>query len=283
MNRIIINGLTNALKFCKTGPILMSLFSSENQNVILRVKDAGTGFDESTLPRLLEPFTKDDWHTPGAGLGLHITQNLVHSLGGKLRIKSKLGEGTLFEVITPCRLDPVEPCDIVREVIQASGQESRSTSDSISDHTYQLNLNDTTSGGSSIKILVVDDNTLCRRILIKGLKKGETPIETCEAADGQAALDCFPSFQPDLVLTDVSMPVMDGITSAELMRSVSAERKMKDCKIYAITGLGSMDPRLKKVALNGSAALDGWLVKGKDDLKVISRIVAEVYKEKVQL
>jgi CheY-like chemotaxis protein len=93
-------------------------------------------------------------------------------------------------------------------------------------------------------------------------------------------LDYFPTFNPDLVLTDVSMPIMDGITSAELMRTVSAERKMKECKIYAITGLGSTDPRLKTVALNGTAALDGWLVKGKDDLKVISRIVEDVYEEK---
>jgi CheY-like chemotaxis protein len=261
----------------------MSLFSSEGQNVIIRVKDAGSGFDESTLPHLLEPFTKDDWHTPGAGLGLHITQNLVQSLGGKLRIQSKVGQGTLFEVTTPCSLNHMEPGEIVTEVIQASKPDTNITTDSISDCTSQLALNDGTPSSSSIRILVVDDNTLCRRILVKGLKKGETPIETCEAADGQAALDRFPTFRPDLVLTDVSMPIMDGITSAELMRSVSAERKMKECKIYAITGLGSMDPRLTKVALNGSAALDGWLVKGKDDLKVISRIVAEVYKEKFQI
>lgn len=257
----------------------MSLLSSGNETVVMRVKDTGTGFDESTLPRLLEPFTKDDWHTPGAGLGLHITQNLVHSLGGKLRLTSQIGVGTLFEVTVPCRLTHLSSTSTptVREIIRPSTPTSVPMSSTINTSSSST----TTSGStSSIKILVVDDNALCRRILVKGLKKGKTPIETCEAADGQAALDCFPNFNPDLVLTDVSMPIMDGITSAELMRSVSAEKKMKECKIYAITGLGSTDPRLKTVALDGVAALDGWLVKGKDDLKVISRIVEDVFEEK---
>jgi CheY-like chemotaxis protein len=130
-----------------------------------------------------------------------------------------------------------------------------------------------------LKILVVDDNTLCRRILVKGLRKSATPVEIREAADGQAALEAYIDFAPDLVLTDVSMPVMDGVTSAQLMRIAARERQWPDCKIYAITGLGSADPRLKSVALHGTAALDGWLVKGHDDLSVICRIVAEVWKE----
>lgn len=274
--RIIINGLTNALKFCKSGPITMSLLSSGNENIVMRVKDAGTGFDEATLPRLLEPFTKDDWHTPGAGLGLHITQNLVHSLGGTLRLTSQVGAGTLFEVTVPCRLDHRRaPHSTIPETLRRSSitpiPKTLATSPS----------QQAEASSSALKILVVDDNALCRRILVKGLKKGKTPIETCEAADGQAALDRFPDFDPDLVLTDVSMPIMDGVTSAGLMRTVSSERKMRACKIYAITGLGSTDPRLKTVALNGTAALDGWLVKGKDDLKVISRIVEEVYEERI--
>lgn len=259
----------------------MSLSSSGNENIVMGVKDAGTGFDEATLPRLLEPFTKDDWHTPGAGLGLHITQNLVQSLGGKLRLTSRIGVGTLFEVTVPCRLNHQRPSkSVIREIIRASipaPAAPASVSTALEPPSPKSSDPPST---SSLRILVVDDNALCRRILVKGLKKGKTPIETCEAADGQAALDCFPTFNPDLVLTDVSMPIMDGVTSAELMRSVSAERKMKECKIYAITGLGSTDPRLKTVALNGIAALDGWLVKGKDDLKVISRIVEDVYEEK---
>jgi len=258
----------------------MSLLSSGTDNVVMRVKDAGTGFDETTLPRLLEPFTKDDWHTPGAGLGLHITQNLVHSLGGKLRLTSQIGVGTLFEVTVPCHLDHAASGvshQTIRETLRPSIPIPIPTSDAAD---KSSSTPENTASSSSLKIMVVDDNALCRRILVKGLKKGKTPIETCEAADGQAALDLFPEFNPDLVLTDVSMPIMDGITSAELMRTVSAGRKMKECKIYAITGLGSTDPRLKTVALNGIAALDGWLVKGKDDLKVISRIVEDIHEAK---
>jgi CheY-like chemotaxis protein len=256
----------------------VSLTAAGGQNIVISVKDSGTGFDEATLPRLLEPFTKDDWHTPGAGLGLHITQKLVQSLGGRLSLKSEIGKGTIFEVTAPYRLEDHD--------IGSSKPIRRETLKMISPITSPsvpiAGVAKLASNVPTIRVLVVDDNILCRRLLVKGLKRGETPVETCEAPDGQAALDRFPAFNPDLVLTDVSMPIMDGITSAELMRKVSAERNMEQCKIYAITGLGSMDPRLKKVALNGTAALDGWLVKGKDDLKAISRIVADVYSSRVR-
>jgi CheY-like chemotaxis protein len=97
--------------------------------------------------------------------------------------------------------------------------------------------------------------------------------------DGLAAIKHFADFAPDLVITDISMPGMDGVTAAGLMREISQEKGFV-CRIYALTGLGTSDPRLRSTGLGGSAALDGWLVKGKDDLRAIRKIAASVAHEK---
>jgi signal transduction histidine kinase/CheY-like chemotaxis protein len=277
-SRLLVNGLSNALKFCKSGPIYMSL-SAKNGEVTMSVRDSGVGFAETSIPRLLEPFTKDDWHTPGAGLGLHITNKIAHSLGGRLSLSSSPGVGTTFKINAPITFiscdNPLASYSMTREMLKSPylpiGVED--TPKSPIEPVFAATLPSL----KTLKVLVVDDNALCRRILAKGLGKAATPTDIRQASDGQAALDVFVEFQPDLVLTDVSMPVMDGVTSAEFMRTAARERAWKDCKIYAITGLGSADPRLKSVALHGTAALDGWLVKGQDDLTVICRIVAEVW------
>ncbi|KAK1922805.1 hypothetical protein DB88DRAFT_496333 [Papiliotrema laurentii] len=144
------------------------------------------------------------------------------------------------------------------------------------------------------------------------------PMVTSAAEDGQEALDRFKTFHPDLVLTDVSMPRMDGITAAAHMREFerrtvggqegrggavenglgggkdgNAEENDDDDEedederddetqarsmIYAITGLGSSDPRLKTDAMVGKARLDGWLIKGQDKLTRIKEIVEQARK-----
>ena len=138
----------------------------------------------------------------------------------------------------------------------------------------------------SVKILAVDDNDISRKLLLAMLKKTskQIPIVLESAINGQEALEKFKSFRPDLVLTDVSMPIMDGITSAAGMREFERSLLFKGeggrlSRIYAITGLGSSDPRLKTDALLGLANLDGWLIKGQDKLDRIKEIVQGVYGE----
>ncbi|WWD01794.1 hypothetical protein V866_008740 [Kwoniella sp. B9012] len=279
-NRIIFNGLTNAMKFCKNGSISVSLSTSEDSTkLVTRITDNGIGIDDKVLPRLLEPFTKQDLHSPGAGLGLYITKNLVNSMGGTFAIQSTLGQGTTFFR--------------VKRILQYQGMDSKGEGTisspslafpiSISSSAAPSEIKKTTKehkhDTKALKVMVVDDNRICRLLLLKSIQKGPTPVKTAQAADGQQAVDSFKTFQPDLVITDVSMPVMDGITAAQEMRRVSQEMNLPPCKIYALTGLGSSDPRLKSIGMEGSAELDGWLVKGQDDLKVIQGIVLNVHED----
>lgn len=277
-HRVILNGLTNALKFCKSGPITVSLSASDDV-LVAQVQDAGAGFDEKTLPYLLQPFTKGNSHSPGAGLGLHITKRLLSQLGGSFILRSQPGQGTTFQVTIPAKfLKPDPPpttertVETIKEIIlDSSTLASPAESLSVAEHSEQFGH------GPPMRILVVDDNMICRRILNKNLKRHSVPIATREADNGLTALNIFPSFRPDLVLTDVSMPVMDGVTSARHMRLISREKGIPHCKIYAITGLGVSDPRLKAAGLRGKAGLDGWLVKGQDDIASINRIISDLW------
>jgi len=150
---------------------------------------------------------------------------------------------------------------------------------------------------------------------LMALKRSPTKVTTAQATDGREAVEKFKDFKPDLVLTDVSMPVMDGLTAAGKMRQVECGRDDElsprdarsravsedgestggagssisgdkyegnryKARIFAITGLGSSDPRLKNDALRGGASLDGWLVKGEHGLEVIYKIVRETLEKR---
>lgn len=129
------------------------------------------------------------------------------------------------------------------------------------------------------KVLVVDDNRICRKLLCTGLKRSGFDVCIAEAANGKEAVDKFRSVRPDLVVTDVSMPVVDGITAAGIMRDIEKadgdEATVRRSRIYALTGLGSSDPRLKAVGMTGDAALDGWLAKGQNNMKDVLQLLAE--------
>jgi CheY-like chemotaxis protein len=125
------------------------------------------------------------------------------------------------------------------------------------------------------RILVVEDNDISRKILVrliqKQMKATRVAIET--AVDGIDALEKFKTFAPRIVLTDVSMPRMNGVTAAREMRRIEDEQGWPKTRIYAITGLGSSDVRLKQEAMMGDASLDGWFIKGQDNM---SQMVQEI-------
>jgi CheY-like chemotaxis protein len=129
---------------------------------------------------------------------------------------------------------------------------------------------------SPLRILIADDNEISRKILLALLRKMSKiiDIETAQAVDGLQAVAVFETFHPQLVLTDVSMPFMTGTEAAVEMRKMERAEQRPKCGIFAITGLGSSDPRLKVEALREDV-VDGWLVKGKDSLAKIREIVTD--------
>ncbi|KAJ6495241.1 hypothetical protein C8R45DRAFT_986429 [Mycena sanguinolenta] len=113
-----------------------------------------------------------------------------------------------------------------------------------------------------LRILVVDDNAISRKILVTLLKRLNATAH--QADDGINAVEVFQKIQPHVVWTDVSMPRMDGVTAAGEMRKIERERGWPPSYIVAITGLGLSDEHIRGEALTGPAALDAWLIKGQN-------------------
>lgn len=297
---ILINGLSNSIKFTKQGSIRVVLSMSDDlKKVTIRIIDTGIGIKAKFAPKIFEPFTKSDSFSPGAGLGLYITKGLVDRMSGTLALSPNPAGGTTFEVVLPIQLLEMNEKAEARETVakpikgwltqQDDAVPSTEMPDSSRDGSRQRPQpqqsqhpeSDLSFESDKVRVLVVDDNDISRKLLLMALRKSPTKVSTAQATNGQEAVDKFRDFRPDLVLTDVSMPIMDGLTAAGHMRRAEEGFDTVDAKsrIFAITGLGSSDPRLQK---EGEASLDGWLVKGEHGLDVIYKIVRETGEKRTE-
>ena len=208
LRQILINLLSNAIKFTERGGITFRVksekvtentpLSDQNESSQLRfyfqVEDTGIGIAQENLEKIFLPFEQTiDWTNKpeGTGLGLSITQELVEIMEGQLHVESRLGQGSLFwlELVLP----------------EALEWEKSSTKMIVG---YQ---------GPRRKILVIDDHEENRLVLTSILKP--LGFEVCEAEEGAEGLKKMREFQPDLIITDLVMPVMDGF---EFIRKVKA-------------------------------------------------------------
>jgi CheY-like chemotaxis protein len=303
MISVLINGLTNAMKFCPTGSITVTL-QAQAEKLLIRIVDTGVGFDESEMSLVFQAFKKLDANSPGAGLGLNITKAMLEKAGGTLTLRSQEGKGTTFEAtlpvtwVVPISTEKKPPSIKRRQIRPSDGQclfdfptRKRQTSvdvDKAMENLEHYSMTGTTatkdkpsdtnaSNGNStfepLRVLIVDDNHICLALLKMSLRKGPIQLDLREANGGSQAVEVFRQFQPDLVLTDVCMPGVDGIAAAEQMREFEEKENLPRSAIYAVTALGDTDSRSKSKGLNGSADLDGWLVKGQD-LAHVARDIA---------
>lgn len=125
-----------------------------------------------------------------------------------------------------------------------------------------------------LSVLIVEDEAISRKLLAMAVKRAVKGVKIAQARDGVEGLTAFCNSHPHLVLTDVNMPIMDGIVSAKAMRTVEAAQGWERSTIYTITGLGQADVQKRRDALN--VTLDGWLVKGQHRMEDIQAIVREV-------
>jgi two-component system sensor histidine kinase/response regulator len=201
LGQALINLTSNAVKFTKTGSILIriDLVERDAAGCLVRftVKDTGIGMSGEELSRLFVAFSQADTSVTrkfgGTGLGLVISKNLVEMMGGQIEVESSSGQGSSFSFTARFRLN--ERLDVSPPRMPA-------------------NL-------SNLRVLVVDDNELSREVLLEQLA-GFT-VEATAVDSGRAALETLglaAKNEPfDLVLMDWQMPEMDGIETVRRMRS----------------------------------------------------------------
>ena len=215
VRQILINLVGNSAKFTERGEIAVAVrWDAGLRTLTISVSDTGCGISEEKMSRLFDPFVQDiksrmvasAGEIKGSGLGLPIVKRMVENAGGTITAKSRLGEGTTFTIVIP-ELDVVEP----RQEKRAEDLHRKAVIPE--------------------RVLVVDDMTMNRKILGTHLLHiGCKDVRFAE--NGSAALAAMDEWLPDIVLTDMWMPKMDGTTLAQEMRK---DRRLVRIPIVAVT------------------------------------------------
>lgn len=206
IKQVLSNLLSNAAKYTHEGFIKLSVdgeYRGDFMNLIFRVKDTGIGIKEEDLDKLFIAFERIEEernrNIEGTGLGMNITNNLLRMMGSKLKVSSQYGEGSIFSFEINQRIVNPEP---VGDFNAFESQQREFTSIGFR--------------APTVKILVVDDNALNRRVF-SSLLNG-TEIRVDEANSGYECLDTIKEQQYDLIFLDHLMPVMDGMETLKLMK-----------------------------------------------------------------
>ena len=209
--QIVSNLISNALKFTQqTGRVEVSTAMTGENQFIIRVSDNGSGIPESFLPLIFDRFSRVEAGypniTPGSGLGLALTKELVTLLGGKIRAESILGSGAEFTVTLP----------VTQTAIIQVGPGLQEIKGRMAHFLFSLKARsmnreaEVRQNGHSEKplLLVVEDNEDVIQYLLTLLSKD---YDVIVAGNGDEGLNKAIEFVPDMILTDIMMPVMDGI------------------------------------------------------------------------
>ncbi len=215
LRQILINLVANAIKFTDQGFVKILVEKGTKKDLLnFIIEDSGIGIPLDKRDKLFEPFSQiDDGSSRrygGTGLGLTICKKLLEILGGKIRVESRLGEGSIFSF--NLRAMPVQ--------IKSRQRTTQSTTQEALQLTRTL----------SLRILVVEDNPVNRRLIISLLNKNGFSPDYAE--NGLEAVELTLKNTYDLIFMDIQMPEMDGITAT---RKIIENNPVKRPKIVAVT------------------------------------------------
>lgn len=214
LRQVLLNLLSNAIKFTDAGGVTFNVESQKTgaglAALTFEVKDTGIGIPSAKLDEIFLPFQqvrRRNKPIEGTGLGLSITQNIIKLMRGDLKVESKPGKGSVFQVKVEMPIVAMTAARVKKAEKRIAGYH-----------------------GSQEKILVVDDKWENRTVLLNMLKP--LGFEVAEAADGREAIKQAGAFKPNLILMDLIMPVMDGFQATRKIRKL---KKLKDVLVIALS------------------------------------------------
>lgn len=214
LHQILSNLLSNAIKFTETGEIHVVATVDEQRSpprLVMTVSDTGPGIAPEVQARLFESFSQGDASTAvrygGTGLGLAIVRRLARLMSGEVSVQSTLGQGAAFTVDVPLARSPrtlVQPEHAPPPTTDAAG-----------------------------RILVAEDNETNRRVLSALLVN--TGLDLDFVVDGAQAVAAYRERRYDLILMDVSMPIMTGIEATTAIRRWETDAALPRTPVVALT------------------------------------------------
>ena len=249
ISKIMINLLSNAVKFSDKGDTVSVLIGEESGNLVMTVTDTGIGMDSYDLEKIFEPFYQGDNSSErsGTGIGLPLVRQMCLAMKGKVEAYSIKGEGTSFIVTLPLRQH------------KSSFEESAchiEKDDSIYDITPDTSCPD------EATILIVEDNEDVAEYIGHTLEDRFTLIF---AQSGEHGLAKAEEYIPDLIISDVMMPGMDGY---EMCRTIKSSEILNHIPVIIISARNEETDRMTGL----KSGADAYLVKpfNPDELQVLT-------------
>jgi PAS domain S-box-containing protein len=287
--KVVLNLISNALKFTFEGQIIVRICQQDGVAELV-VLDTGVGIPAEALPRLFERFYRVEnmrsrTHE-GSGIGLALVQELVKLHGGTVRVDSKLGEGSSFNVTIPFGYAHL-PADqmggartLASTVLGVSPfveEALRWLPDKSQDEHNKARLQDDllsvprprspeAIAGSRPRVLVVDDNADMRQYVARLLSER---YEVQAVADGQAALTAVQVQRPDLVLSDVMLPKLDGFG---LLRALRYDPSLKTLPVILLSARAGEESRVEGL----ERGADDYLTKPFSARELLARVQAHL-------
>jgi signal transduction histidine kinase len=280
--KIVLNLVSNAFKFTFEGQIAVRLHARDGR-IELSVSDTGTGIPAEELPKIFDRFHRVEGARSrsfeGTGIGLALVKELVKQHAGEMRVESAPGKGSTFVVRLPMgtdhlpkdRISPkihlgAEADGATPHLLEAAhwlrGAAAASAGAAAADIPNPIRSADASSPTSGARILVADDNADMREYLVRLL----APKWVVDAVgDGQAALESALERPPDLVLSDVMMPRMDGVA---LLRALRADPRTSTVPVVLLSARAGEEAIIAGV----ETGADDYLVKPFSARELVSRV-----------
>jgi len=251
VRQILYNLVSNALKFTEAGSVRVNI-ASATPGLVITVRDTGIGIAPERMEQLFEKFEQADASTTrrfgGTGLGLAICRDLARLMGGHVSGESAPGDGAAFTAVLP-----------LEKVAEAATGEP-----AIAHKTPVLSAED--GAEISLRVLAAEDNAVNQLVLRTMLQ--QAGIEPVIVADGQAAVEAWERGDWDIVLMDIQMPVMDGVTAVRAIREREVALGRPRTPILALTA-NAMAHQVAEYAAKG---MDGFVAKPIDISQLFSAI-----------
>lgn len=264
--KICTNLLSNAIKFTpRNGSIHLEL-AEENDTVIFSISDTGSGIESSRLPHIFDLFETSTHHSvdfrEGLGVGLAITKEYVELHGGTISVESTPGEGTTFTIRFKTGSNHLEKDQLAdQENLRLPSNFTNPDTDELP--VYSGNGTYDESVSELPNILLVEDNPDMAVYIKSELEPEGYAIQIAE--HGQAALNLLNTYTPDIIISDIMMPVMDGMTFLKEVRSIDA---YGDLPVIFLSARSDIEGRLESLRLG----VNDYLMKPFNTTELLFRI-----------